>query len=460
MKKYLKYLLLKNKKLFIILIVLFIVVHPLFILNNILGQHLKLFNEMRAHSIIALLIVMFLALIIPVIMQKKQMEIRGTDVLYSLPMKQEKRIYTEIIYGWLLIFIPYIISCLLTTMIIVNYIKTDAVLLCSFFVYYVIIASAWYLFNTFIISKCNSIRDAIIVEGLYLLVLFLLYIQPSNFFTINSISQEVANIMVNKSQILFEFISPINAIIALNYQNAGWMVAIVNIMYCVILLWLIKMSIKRKQAEKSEGISDSRILYPLALFLIIFIMLTSTASNYNDNGIALINCLFLFLCYIIGNFIAQRKFKVKVRHVILFIGSIAFSFVLKSIYIQTGCFEGAYSYQHIKNADKIYVAYSLYETGEDNQYDLSEYNLSGYDDSLDNILNASLKVQDKLVDEYKKRENESSRFISNGYLNVQYFQSKNEEVQVYSYAISYSDAQEIKRVFNEYDLQFHLSNNK
>lgn len=454
MKKYLKYLLLKNKKLFIILIVLFIVVHPLFILNNILGQYLNLYNEVRAYTSIALFIVMFLALIVPIVMQKKQMEIRGTDVLYSLPMKKEKRMYTEIIYGWLLIFIPYIISCLLTTLIIVNYIKTDTVQLCSFFLYYVIIASTWYLFNTFIISKCNSIRDAIIVEGLYLLVMLLLYIQPSSFFNINSISQEVANIMLNKSQILFEFISPINALIALNYQNVGWIVAIVNIMYCVILQWLIKISIKRKQAEKSEGISDSRILYPLALFLIIFIMLTSTASNY-DNSIAIINCLFLFLCYLIGNFIAQRKFKVKMRHVILFIGSIAISFVFKSIYIQTGCFEEAYSYQHIKNADKIYVAYSLYEDDENNIY-----NLSGYEDSLDNVLKASLKVQDKLVNEYKKGENKSSRFISDGYLNIQYNQSKNEEVQEYSYVISYSDAQEIKRVFNEYDLQFHLSNNK
>lgn len=53
MKKYLKYLLLKNKKLFIILIVLFIVVHPLFILNNILGQYLNLYNEVRAYTSIA-----------------------------------------------------------------------------------------------------------------------------------------------------------------------------------------------------------------------------------------------------------------------------------------------------------------------------------------------------------------------------------------------------------------------
>lgn len=459
MKKYLRYLLQKNKRLFVMFTILFVVVHSLFLLLYI-SQYTyinrfedNLYNA-RSFSVVAIIVLVILINIMPVIIQKKQMNITSADLIYSIPIKREKCLFSEIIFGWIVVFIPFIISCILVLLIMSMSISLNLIMLTSYFIYCIIITSAWYLFNVFIVSKCNSIRDALIIEVLYTLIFILILTQSSVFFFWNSINVEAASAIIGKLNYVLEFIFPINGLIAQNFLNNGWMLSIAYLIYCVLFLALIKKSIKNKQAEKIGDISESKLLYPLTLNIIIVIILISSENNNFDMTSIAINLkylVFLFICYIIGNFIAQRQFKIRAKHILLFIVCITISYAFRYAYIQSACFNEAYSYREIKDVDKIYITYTLFGYYEDLTYDLI-----GIDENLDVVMDTSLKIQDDFVKEYKESNHVSMIDSSkDGYIRIQYIHRGNKTTsQEYTYYITNRDVQKITRLFNEYDLSF------
>lgn len=457
MKKYLDYLLQKNKRLFVIFTALFMVVHSLSLLLYIsedtyihrFGDNL---NNARSFSIAAIIILVILINIMPVMIQKKQMNLNSADLIYSIPIKREKCLFVEIIYGWIVVFVPFITSCILVLLIMSMSISVNLVLLTSYFIYCIIVTSAWYLFNVFIVSKCNSIRDSFIIEVLYLLIFILILTQFSTFFYANSINEEVASVVFGKWNYVIEFLSPINGLIAQNFSDNKWILSIAYLIYCVLFLLLINKSIKNKQAEKSGDISESKLLYPLTLNLIIIIILISSVNFMVTEAVDLKYLVFLFICYITGNFIAQRQFKIRVKHILLFIVCIAISYTFRYVYIQSACFNEAYSYREIKNVDKIYITYTLY-----GYYENPTYDLIGMDENLDVVKEVTLKLQDGFVKNYKENNATMTDLSKDGYIKIQYIhRGKVTTLQEYTYDIVASDVQKIKRLFYKYDQTFDL----
>lgn len=458
MKKYLKYLLNKNKRLFVVFTVLFTIMHSLFLLLDVsesvyINRFEKNIESVSSYSSLALIGLVLLIIIMPVMIQKKQMSVNGADLIYSIPMKREKRLFTEILYGWIVIFIPFIISCIFVLFIMSMTISVNLVMLAFYFLHCVIVTSAWYFFNVFIVNKCNSIRDSFIVEVLYIVIFLLIIALITNFFSFNSITIETAGAIIQKWNNIIEFVVPISALIAKNYLDNGWILSLAYLIYSIILLVLIKKSSQNKQAEKSGDLSESKLLYPLALNLIIIIILISSVSGRFNLGTKFQYYIFLFICYIVGNFVAQRRFKVKVKHILLFIVCITISYIFRYAYIQTACFNEAYSYREIKNVDKIYITYTLH-----GNYENQTYDLIGMEENLDIVMDVSVKIQDEFVKEYKESNGvPAQKFHDDGIIRFQYIhKDKKTIVQEYTYDISARDVQKIKRLFYKYDQTFDL----
>lgn len=457
MKKYLEYLLQKNKRLFVIFTTLFMVVHSLSLLLYISEDtYINRFEDnlynARSFSVVAIIVLVILINIMPVMIQKKQMNLNSADLIYSIPIKREKCLFAEIIYGWIIVFVPFVISCILVLLIMSMSISVNLVLLTSYFIYCIIVTSAWYLFNVFIVSKCNTTRDSFIIEVLYLLIFILILTQISAFFYANSINEEVASVVLAKWNYVLEYLSPIDGLIAQNFSDNGWILSIAYLIYCILFLLLINKSIKNKQAEKSGDISESKLLYPLTLNLIIIIILISSVNFTATEAVDLKHLVFLFICYITGNFIAQRQFKIRVKHILLFIVCIAISYTFRYVYIQSACFNEAYSYREIKNVDKIYITYTLYEN-----YENLTYDLTGMEENLDVVKEATLELQDGFVNNYKENNAPMSNLSKDGYIKIQYIhRGKETTLKEYTYDIVASDVQKIKKLFYKYEQTFDL----
>lgn len=128
MKKYLTYLLLKNRTLGIVLTILFFFVHPIWIIAVSMNGNQLAIEEtfyLRNLSMFAIMLLIIVIHVIPLIILRKQMSIRGSDLIHSLPIKKEIRTFTEIIGGWLICFIPFILSCLCVLLLTIKLISLE-----------------------------------------------------------------------------------------------------------------------------------------------------------------------------------------------------------------------------------------------------------------------------------------------------------------------------------------------
>lgn len=122
------------------------------------------------------------------------------------------------------------------------------------------------------------------------------------------------------------------------------------------------------------------------------------------------------------------------------------------VYIQSACFNEAYSYREIKNVDKIYITYTLYEN-----YENLTYDLTGMEENLDVVKEATLELQDYFVNNYKENNAPMSNLSKDGYIKIQYIhRGKETTLKEYTYDIVASDVQKIKKLFYKYEQTFDL----
>lgn len=460
MKDYLKYLLRDNRKLLLILIVLFIVIHPLVAIAQLINTP-DLFaygvsgHECITPSIIALIALVTMAMVIPIVIQQKRVQLKGVDQLYSLPISRQKLMLTELIYGWIIVFVPFIVSCVLEVVLIGFQPIKVPLELATIFIYFIVIVTGWYSFNMFITSKCNSIKDAIIVEVLYIVIFVLLLLQLNNFSYNHSISYEVANKMNDQASDFFSFIIPVSALVITNYSIKLIAVGIVYTIYTLIFTWLTIRTVKNKKVENCGDVSDSKVLYPLALMLILFILLISN-SIYNQGIVEMLSFYtFLFICYIIVNFIAQRNFKIRLRHLLLFVVSICLSYLFTYAYTQTGCFYLAYEYKDIENVKRVYITYHELNEKEEIFTKLDKYYVIGEEESLLNMMEVADKLQSDLVSDFKKGRHESLLKLANGSYGISFTYFKEDKTtQVFNYELSRERLEALKRMCAKNEVEF------
>lgn len=452
MKRYFEYLLQKNKKIICIILVLFLILNSVIMATQLPSLAKISFNDClgtMCFSIFALVIACYL---FPILIMQKYMNISSVDMVYSFPLKKHKLILSEVLFNWLILFIPYIITCLIGIMLSVSlsdYIRLHLMLACF---EASVICSMLYLFNIFILSKCNSIRDALIIEGLYFIVFVLLALTVPRFFAENSISWQVYGIIYQNISDIMNYLSPLRALFSLGNMNHLLLIIIVYLVYSGVLIIAIMKSIQYRKAENSGGISDSILTYSLAVNLItVLLLLSSAAGDFINVNIFLY--LAIFVCYCGINFIAQRNFKIKIRHIVLFILCIAISYMARYAYIHSGCFNEIYAYKPYLESnvsEKVGIEYNVFSnSGENIRFDLSSKL-----NSMADIKVVAKQIHEMLIKDYLNQDNQLNldNYTGNR-VTITYINSKSKDKKIkFDYEISDTQLKKIKELISENNL--------
>lgn len=405
-KQYFTYLLKKNKKM---LLVLFAITIALYCISNVNTGYLYGVVDKEKIFLYACIT------IIPIYIHLKNYKQNGNDLLLSLPISKEKRYLNELVFGWLLIMLPYL------AITVVKYLMgTDERYLHNSI--YMLIRNililfpymTLYLMNAFIAVKSNNLIDAII---LIITINFGIYILPNclvMFFNENEVAKGIGDYfsqhkemggLISNKDIIESYFSPYAATRLLKgyippkdnaFTILNTSLIFIYFIYSIILGFLNIIYYRNKKSETCGERTTSRLGYPLAIILITFILITCV--NVLHNLLIVFICyLFIFVVYIGAYWIAERKLSISFKKIGLFVGIIACSLVLRTSFVYTYGFSTYHSYRSIEDVDELIIR--IYDFDSNVSF-LS--NVSSNDDKKQQELKAILiDIQDQLVEDYR-----------------------------------------------------------
>lgn len=407
-KMYLKHLLKKNKKLvmiqFLILIALYCYVNINPFSNNIF-IHMGLFGLKDIIKLYLYACVM----IYPIYLIAKNYKQNGIDFHLSLPITKEKRYRNELMFGWLIIFIPYLTWILINHISVNLYIESqsgDSALLRYLLIIFP--TTLIFLLNCLIAIKSNHLFDAVTIIIITNLIIFIFPYVFDIFFSMNSTGRSlsvVSDVYFNNNRIytesinftsfLFLLIGPYQFVRNLMYGEFNMymlMSIIIYVMMIVVLLFLNLITYKNKKSEDFGTKKSNRYIYSSIICLITFMFLLLVISQ--ARWIVLCIWLVSIFCFYIASFcIAERKISISIKKILVYLLLIACAITFRITYVYTHGFERLHSYRSIEKIEniKIYANDTTLNLNVDVAYDKQKKEIAKAE---------LINIQDELVDKY------------------------------------------------------------
>lgn len=409
-KNYFKYLLKRNKKL---VIVQFLVLIALYCYSNI---NLLTYNSYMLAVFFGFkdFIKLYLyacVIIYPIYLISKNYKQNGNDINLSLPITKEKRYLNELIFGWLIIFIPYLIWILVNHITGYLYIESqfgDTTLLKYFLIIFP--TTLIFLLNCLIAIKSNSLFNAITVIVLTNLIIIILPYVFDIFFSANSTGKSLSVISefyfnnhnnkvytesINFVSFLFLLICPYQLFRNLIYGQFDLymlMSIIAYFMMIVILLFLNLITYKNKKSEDYGSKKHNKYMYSFIICLITFMLLLLVVSQSK----LIVVCIWLvtIFCFYIGTFcLAERNISISVKKILVYLLLITCAITFRISYVYTRGFGSLHSYRSIEEIENIiiYMSDETLKLSDDVRYDKQQ---------KENIQAELINIQDELIDKY------------------------------------------------------------
>lgn len=409
-KNYFRYLLKKNKKL---IIVQFLILIALYCYSNI---NLRTYNNYLLVVFFGLkdFIKVYLyacVIIYPIYLISKNYKQNGNDINLSLPITKEKRYLNELIFGWLIIFIPYLIWILVNHITGYLYIESQSV--DSALLRYVLIilpTTLIYLLNCLIAIKSNSLFGAVTIIILTNLIILILPYVFEIFFSANSTGKSLSVInnlyfnnhnsriyteSINFASFLFLLICPYQLFKNLIYGQFDLymlMSIIIYFMMIVILLFLNLITYKNKKSEDYGSKKHNKYMYSSIICLISFMILLLVISQSRLNVV----CIWLvtIFCFYIGTFcLAERNISISFKKILVYLLLITCAITFRISYVYTRGFGSLHSYRSIEEIENIiiYMGDENLKLSDDVRYDKKQ---------KENVQAELINIQDELVDKY------------------------------------------------------------
>lgn len=403
MKNYFTYLIKNNKNIILFIAVLFLLLHSFITISfqfTYLNVDMEVF-DCRILSIGAILLLLILVYVFPLVLHKQYLKTSSADMYYALAMRKETQSLIHVAYGWTIVFVPFLVSCVINLLLI----QTSMEVRMQYMLYYVlmlVVASALYLWNTYLVFKCNSQKDALIVLAMYFFIFFIVWIRLYAFVSANTFAfiPGFMEAKLNHLSLFTMLFSPIAIFTSSNITQFlatdAWIIIAAYFIYNIIFALLVYRAAKAKQAEDVGAITNAKITYPFALSAIVVILLLTSLNGYSTTMTIASLYIFLFIAYIGVNLIAQRDFKIKVRHILMFVLSIVISFAIRFVYIESDAFNLALQYKNITPTQYQMIHFYDYDTT------LGGLQIEVTKENREVVYKAIGEVQDYLYDEFKK----------------------------------------------------------
>ena len=364
-KPYVSYLLHKHKKLLFIEFAVFV---GLIALLNVTGSNLfgiliysggfGYEQSYLLHTVMKYYLV-FNAIVIPIYLNYKLYHQNGNDLYGSLPIQKEKKLFSEMVFGFVLVSVPALIVVIISCF--TGFMSDYLILQLS--IQYLIVFALLYVVNFFILIKSNTTFDGILLIIVALIIFWQFPYILQRFAadnTIGNVDYSYFTYEGGQGNVIFYmtcFLSPVFMLTQI-FSISGF--AGVDLNGLIILGFYLLLTIgvtlftlisyKNKKIEQYGGKTTSRAAYPLLISLLCgMFCMTFFTSGASTPGI-LIGILVVFVIYLCFFFVAQRKVQVKSIYIVWFVLILSSVYFARLICVST---EGFYSV--LKDYDSIEV---------------------------------------------------------------------------------------------------------
>lgn len=336
-KAYFKYLFKTTKKANSILLIVNFLLYPLMValskVNNGNNDGISFTKSDSAKLGFATTALVLMAYIIPIVYHKTFQKKEAIDSFWSLPIKKSKILVTKIIFGALQMITIWSITFIFG--VILSYIKGMGFNQTYFALYYLLMIATSiciYLFSWFVCTTATTTLDSVILNGIWIVIMFLFQILVNKVLKISVLSDSgfsnqfmltiLSTAYCKDGLVPFEHIERMPSIF--------WISLAVSIVTSCIAFILSVKNTKDSKAEDVEGPSKNIFGYRSAIPFVT--LLYFTLLNYYDaisDFPSMIIVLILgFLAFFTLTFIGKRKIKFSVKLIFLFIGIVVVGNVL------------------------------------------------------------------------------------------------------------------------------------
>ena len=285
-----------------------------------------------------------LAFVVPIyqfrFLYKKQMN----DLYLSLPMKRSKLFLVQYLYGLAAWIIPLIINFLLGYLVVWFCTDINAISISTLryevwlmFLILLITLTVQYTVVTFFSIKCNHMLDSILINGLYVILPVLFYGALNTF-----LGNQTAELLEIRAWDSFAFQTEIIKFLSLPMyyltsvlyslettllvNGVAVQLQFTSMSFGILMYWILlglgifylsRKAFIQKKEELCEQRTEVWMTYPFIIlsgtFLLILVAINSDWSQM------LIAMVFIFIAYCGILFFSQRKIKLKIKDMIIFI---------------------------------------------------------------------------------------------------------------------------------------------
>ena len=447
-KAYLESLIKDNKKLNLGILVILLLAFPII---NVIGI-IQPYNDYESAVVELHLIytaIVILTIILPVYNIRKFQSKKSGDTYYALPITRKSIITTILVYTTLQIIIPFTISYAIGMIIMCGIV--DMIMVLGLLVVTIIMVIIILIVNMFIVEKCNSTIDSIIILiGYHYLSLLI----------INAIQSFIRN-NLNSGNNLFDIpickynfgISPYNVLIDFQqyftykmqpiYYNfdepAPIMLFVIYSVIAIVVYKLLIKSFTNRQAENCDSLTNNKWTYQFIInaCTICFIMMI----NFNNglNNIVIPIAILLTLNYI-GMFISQRSFKLNKKVLITFAIVFSACFGFSKIAYATEFFNIANSFEGRETPVTIYFDQNFDYMLSDNEEMDTHY---AYEiDFNQDVLTLLEQLQYEIVDDYYANveyEYIFDEYYKNQHIQIDYVNENSRAMYMYEVSVEQYD---------------------
>jgi len=384
---YLKYLFKNEKQTNIVLVIILMIIFPLANMTLKTSYNQTDYfnpNSFYEYNLLSssyfIVFIYFLAFVMVIVNFRYLHSKRSVDTYMQLPLKKLGLYKTKLVYTIIQV-VGFGVLCYLLGVIvlIIRGFSIDFRYIVYVSLFISISLSLIIFFNAYLYQKCNSMIDGIIVMVMYHLLL--LFIDFMLMYIVLSYNNSIANnyslfsIDMTLFRLLFAPFSKDGTYYFNGYTGNQINAVIVFLIVGIGSLLLSFKEIKNRSSERAEQITKDHFCYPVIIIGFVWVLFLMLVSLDEGMETIYIGIFVIFIPYIIGMFIYNRKVILKAKYIITYVVtillSIAFVFTINitDSFGLANMFPNNYKYANAK---------TTFYTNETNF--LNEEKISSYED--------------------------------------------------------------------------------
>lgn len=364
-KSYARQYITSHKRLLVILmVVLLLMMIPDFLPSQIILVILSIFLENWMYNddgsilYVCMTCIMALAFLLPLYQFRFMMKRDSCDLYMSLPIKRSRLFYVHYVIGAIVLVLSTSIVSFFCLMLNISYPMSSFIhfQMIPFMIGIEILGVALYTFYCWLMMKCNSLLDAIMVSLTYT-ILPLLAVLAIRIFANRIYGMILISSVWDMTSVtdfiwgIGNFVSPVLAMRSLvTFMLQGsrlfisgytitfyvWLSVVYWILLALMLYRLGRTSFVNRKGENSERKTDSFMTYPVLIPLIMLMLLLCFGTE------SMVISLILFVLYLCMCFFAQRKIKFTMGMIVRYVALFACITGLTRLLVQTHVFDTVY----------------------------------------------------------------------------------------------------------------------